>query len=140
MPARRFMCELALVGAEGDAVQLLGMLGGSHNELDASLASDAESSTFPSTDTVVRVTLGGCSCALLKGLGSAGRSSDDAHVAGPGYAFRRGIAAVALACGGARLRIVRGGQACESPPRVASLGDFLRFGLTPRDAFIAIVP
>jgi hypothetical protein len=130
-----------LVGANTDGYRLLRMLNGAHDELDVQLVADPRArSSFPETDSVARVTLNGCSCSLLKGLGSCERKASEAHVAGPGYAFRRGIAATVMAFGGARLLITRNSEQWSGPPRAANLAQFLRFGVSPRDALIAIVP
>lgn len=133
------MCRLALIGAAVDASRLLRILSGPNEELDAQLVvDDRRKAAFPSADSVVSVTLEGCSCALLKGLGHADRSPSDAHVAGPGYAFRRGLAAAAMAFGGVRLLIAEPGVYREGPVRAAKLGQFLRFGLMPDDWLIRI--
>jgi hypothetical protein len=133
------MCAVALVGAEAAAFPLLEMLTGRHNELDVAVVNETEQVPAGApADTVVRVTLDGCSCSLLQGLGSL--PGNEAHVAGPGYVFRSVIAAAVLRFGGVRLRIVKGGVPSEAAPRVTRLQDFLRFGLLPTDTFIAIVP
>ena len=129
------------MGAEAHATRLLDFLNGPDNELDAKVVVDSElKAAFPISDTVVSVTVDGCSCSLLEGLGQGGRTPAEAHVAGPGYTFRRGLAAAAMAFGGVRLRVV-GGVACdEGAPRVTKLGHFLRFGLMPTDRFVDIQP
>lgn len=135
------MCRMALIGAAADSTRLLSLLNGPNNELDALLVADgAITSAFPRADVVVSVTLGGCSCVLLEGLGHTGRKRSDAHVAGPGYAFRRGLAAAAMAFGGVRLLVASPGVCHEGSLRVANLGHFLRFGLMPDDWLIAITP
>lgn len=136
------MCTLALIGAEVEAGRLLSLFNGPNNELDATLEGEASLvEWFPASHSVVRVTLGGCSCALLRGLGQQSvAASTEAHVAGPGYAFRRSIAAAAVAYGGIRLMIRTPGHRPVHRLRVASLGQFLRFGLVPNDGLIAIAP
>lgn len=135
------MCRLALIGAAADSARLLSLLNGPNNELDAKLVADgAITAAFPRADAVVSVTLGGCSCVLLEGLGHYGRMRSDAHVAGPGYAFRRGLAVAAMAFGGVRLLVMKPGVCHEGSLRVASLGQFLRFGLMPDDWMIAVTP
>jgi hypothetical protein len=135
------MCELALVGAETESFRLLGIWVDSQQDLDVELVQQRELlDAFPATDSVVRVTVGGCSCALLRGLGSSGAPAREAHVVGPAYAFRKGIAAASAVFGGVRLRIVKGAVVADVAPRVMSLGDFLRFGLNDEDSFVAIMP
>lgn len=135
------MCEVALIGARAEGFRLLGLLSGPHHELDVQLVEDQQLRRwFPENESVARVTWNGCSCSLLKGLGSASGTPSEAHVAGPGYLFRRGIAAAVMAFGGARLLITRDGGADGVAPRVANLGQFLRFGVSAADAVIAIVP
>jgi hypothetical protein len=135
------MCELALIGAQAKGLRLLGMISGLHHELEVQLVEDAWARRyFPETDSVARVTWNGCSCSLLKGLGSSGQARSEAHVAGPGYAFRRGIAATVMAFGGARLLIAKNQEVGVERPRRANLAQFLRFGVSAHDAFIAIVP
>lgn len=135
------MCELAFIGARAEGFKLISMLGGPHQELDVEVVHDPRvRSAFPDSDTVVRVTTNGCSCSLLKGLGTRGQAREDAHVAGAGYAFRRGIAAAVVAFGGARLVIMRNGEPVAEETRLASLRNFLRFGVTPADELVAIVP
>lgn len=121
---------------------MLSVLSGSSDDLDVEAESDSSLlGWFPDTDTVVRVTRNGCSCQLLQGLGQrSGAAMADAHVAGPGYAFRRGIAAATLAFGGVRLLIHKDGEHQLQLPRVTGLGEFLRLGLTSDGGILAIVP
>ncbi|HVY25761.1 MAG TPA: hypothetical protein VHB79_04390 [Polyangiaceae bacterium] len=135
------MCRFALIGAEVEAARLLSLFNGPNNELDAAIERDAGLlDWFPAGHAVVRVTLHGCSCALLKGLGHhcAARGSD-AHVAGPGYLFRRSIAAAAVAYGAVRLMIHQAGGGPVRGLRCATLGQFLRFGLATDDGLITIL-
>jgi hypothetical protein len=134
------MCRFALIGAEAEADRLLSLFNGPNNELDAVVEGETTLlEWFPAGHSVVRVTLDGCSCALLRGLGHHSvATSTEAHVAGPGYAFRRGIAAAAVAYGGIRLMIHQAGGRPVHGLRVASLGQFLRFGLVANDGLIAI--
>lgn len=133
------MCRLAFIGAEADPTSLLSILNGPGNEVEARVVSELNDS-FPQTDTVVRVTIDGCSCALLKGLGLAGRAPREAHVAGPGYTFRRALAAATVAFGGVRLLVQANDPSSEGQVRIARLGKFLRFGLMPDDRLIEILP
>lgn len=131
------MCELALVGAETESFRLLAIW----EDLDVEVEQRARlREAFSSADSVVRVTIGGCSCELLQGLGSSGARGYEPHVVGPAYAFRKGIAAASVAFGGVRLRIAKGAAVADVVPRVTSLGDFLRFGLNEDESFVAIVP
>jgi len=135
------VCRMAFIGAEADPASLLSILNGPENEVEARVVSHEELiEPFPRADTVVRVTINGCSCVLLRGPGLAGQASRDAHVAGPGYAFRRGLAAATVAFGGIRLLVQANSAAAKKRVRVARLGHFLRFGLMPDDRLIAIVP
>lgn len=137
------MCNFALVGATAESAKLREILESADAALDTHVLPDAEMlRRFPVRDAVVCVTLNGCSCALLEGLGQAGRLNVDAHVAGPGYGFRRALAAAALRFGGVRL--VTYSTSCtrvladELPRRSTTLSAFLRFGLQSDDGLVCI--
>lgn len=68
------MCYSVLVGAEADGFELGEMLS-ADGTLDTSAPADAAVQRFPATDSVVCVTLEGCSCALLETpvVGKVGR-------------------------------------------------------------------
>jgi hypothetical protein len=137
------MCHFALVGARTDEAALRRILGGKDCELDTNIPPDPRAlGLFPVTDTVVCVTMNGCSCALLAGVGLSRSSNPTVHFAGPGYAFRRALAAATLRFGRVTLlafnssRVVPPGE----PPRqrTTTLAHFLRSGLEPGDRMVCI--
>lgn len=136
------MCDIALVGARADPPQLCDVLGSAGAYFDTDLPEPALLGRFPPRDAVLRVTLNGCSCALLEGLGRSGRRNAEAHVAGPGYAFRRALAAAALRFGEVLLLTYSTSSARvlneDLPRRATTLSAFLRFGLQPDDALVCI--
>ncbi len=138
------MCDIALVGVEGEPARLRAVLESAGAGLDTDVRPAPELlQTFSGSDAVVCVTLNGCSCALLQGLGRADRPKAEAHVAGPGYSFRRALAAATLRFGEVRLVIHKTGaaraQRDELPRRRTTLSAFLRFGLQPDDGLVSIV-
>jgi hypothetical protein len=139
---RGCMCEIALVGAQSDVSQLRSVLSAryQHDDLDLDAPPDPIAlRAFPEGDGVVAVTLGGCSCSLLEGLGHADDTTHEAHLAGPGYAFRRALASAALRFGSIRLLIYRTGKPQPAPQtRSTTLGQLLRAGLLPQDALLMI--
>lgn len=88
------MCYYALVGAEAEGFQLREALSGD-GRLDTDVTPDEVAAhRFPATDTVVCVTLEGCSCCLLETpvVGNARRQHKperDAFYAGLGRATAR---------------------------------------------------
>ncbi len=142
-PQRRpkSMCRLAFIGAQTDLAGLRGVLSDPDVKLDVSATSDPVAlRCFPDRDSVVRVTLGGCSCTLLRGLGASGTETRDAHFAGPGYFFRRALAAATLRFGSVRLLTceVSATPSAETR-RVVPLVHFLRSGLAANDELVFIV-
>ncbi len=136
------MCEIALIGAPGNVGELRRVLLARHedDELEVHETPDPLAvRAFPEGDAVVALTLGGCSCPLLEGLGLAQGPGREAHLAGPGYAFRRALASAALRFGEIRLLIHRP-RAAPLEPRVrtTTLNQLLRTGLLPDDAFVFI--
>ncbi len=139
------MCEIALIGVRGEIAELRKVLSARcHDDADGGLDLDSTPepralACFPEDDSVLVVTRGGCSCQLLRGLGLADAAARDAHLAGPGYAFRRAIASATLRFGSARLLIFRPNQpqfALRS--RATSLSHLLRAGICPSDHLLLI--
>jgi hypothetical protein len=138
------MCNFALIGAQTDAAALRSILGGPDGELDTHVAPDPRAAKFlPASDSVVCITLQGCSCALLAGVGLSQSSKRSVHFAGPGYVFRRAVATATLRFGGVRLLAYNPSNlapARESlPHRTATLCQFLRAGLDAGDGVVSIV-
>lgn len=137
-PPRR--CEFAFLGARCDAPELESVVRGHHwgDDLDVALVVDpAVLRAFEAGDRVIALTRGRCSCQLVRGLGD-GRGRE-AHVAGPGYTFRRAIASAALRFGSVRL-LLSGPERLPAarPYRETTLSQLLRTGLLPDDALIVI--
>jgi hypothetical protein len=138
------MCNFALIGAAVDRAVLRQVLENARPEFDTDVPPPADVwGFFPAESAVVCVTLAGCSCALLAGVGLSNGRSSDAHVAGPGYAFRRAVAEAVLRFGevhllaysAARTRVTPAGPA----RRCVTLGNFLRSGLQPDDGVVSII-
>jgi hypothetical protein len=134
------MCRFALIGARSETRSLHELIGGLDAGLDTEVApADWTWPCFPITDAVVCVTLQGCSCTLLEGVGSNGASKREAHFAGPGYSFRRMIAAAVGRFGSVRLLVGRDEPEAEPlEMRTTTLASFLRFGLGPDDKLLCI--
>lgn len=133
-----------MVGAQTDTAQLRAVLSGPSCELDTEVSPQAWArACFAPADNVLCVTLEGCSCALLAGLGLAGSAKREAHFAGPGYLFRRAIAAATLRWGSITLLTYdtrRGPRLVENiKRRTTTLGQLLRCGLERDDEVICIV-
>ena len=138
------MCHFALVGAQTGAAELRRILRANDCDLDADVCIAPEAvAYFPATDTVMCVTRQGCSCALLEGVGLTRDSKRSVHLAGPGYMFRRGLAAAALRYGSIRLLAYNAAMAATARVaprrRTTTLGQFLRAGLLPNDEIVCIV-
>jgi hypothetical protein len=135
------MCDLALLGAQTDALVLRNLLALPDWEFDTDVIPDARGlARFPRSDTVVCLTMGGCSCVLLRGLGIDGGAGSDAHLAGPGYMFRRALAAATLRFGSVRLlryNLSKPGDATSR--RVTTLAQLLRTGLRLDDQLLHII-
>jgi len=132
------MCEVALIGARCDAGQLRSVLSGpcDDGELDMDAVPDpAAVRCFPDGDEIVALTLGACSCELLRGQGS----TQAAHLARPAYAFRRALAGATLRFGSLRLLIHHPGRPIQfDRARATTLSQFLRAPLVPGDALLFI--
>lgn len=138
------MCKFALVGAATDASDLRRILSGRDWELDTdSVPTTLAVQCFPQTDAVLCVTTGGCSCSLLEGIGVAAGAKREMHFAGPGYVFRRALAAATLRFGGIRVLAYDRSTArptAEAPSRrTTTLGQFLRSGLQVGDGVVCIL-
>jgi len=137
------MCKFALVGAQTGAAELRSILRANDCDLDTDVCPAPEAvAYFPATDTVICVTMRGCSCALLEGVGLTHDSNRSVHLAGPGYVFRRALAAAALRYGGIRLLAYNPSTAATARVprrRTTTLGQFLRSGLSPNDEVVCIV-
>lgn len=138
------MCNFAVVGAVAGRPELRQVLESASADFDTDVSpAAAVLGLFPAKDEVVCVTLDGCSCALLEGLGVSSRRGIDAHVAGPGYAFRRALAEAVLRFGEVHLLVYGKRPAPSSPayaaPRPTTLANLLRFGLRPSDSLVRIV-
>jgi|GEM_PF-3080347 len=139
------MCNFILVGARADVTELQRLLRGPDGELDTHVAAPPQAAGgLPPSDTVVCVTTEGCSCVLFDGLGITRSTKREVHLAGPGYVFRRALAAATLRFGGIRLRAYNTSTtlpACApARRRTTSLGLFLRHGLEADDGIVFIVP
>lgn len=136
------MCRVALIGVEGDVWQLRSALSAHQDSEDFDLDSPRDRACFgcfPVVDAVVSVTIDGCSCRLLAGLGVTGVAGDAAHLSGVGYAFRRALASATRRFGSVRLLIhCPGTQPMVRQPRSMTLDHFLRIGLLPGDVFLRI--
>lgn len=136
------MCEIALVGARGDISLLRSVLLARRQDEELELSEPPDPrvlQSFPEGDGVVAITRGGCSCQLLEGLGVATAANREAHLAGPGYAFRRALASATLRFGSIRLLIHRPGSDRPLPPvRTTTLSQLLRAGILPDDALLFV--
>ena len=138
------MCNFALIGAVAPREKLREVLENAGNDFDTDVAPDAAAlALFPAQNEVVCVTCGGCSCALLGGVGLSTRPRNEAHAAGPGYAFRRALAEMVLRFGEVQLLAFSAARAptlaTGLPERSTTLGNFLRFGLQSHDGLVRIV-
>lgn len=138
------MCDFVAIGAQTDLAQLRAVLCTADWDFDSDVPPRPWAREhFPSTDAVVCVTLDGCSCQLLRGLGSRGQPGNEAHLAGPGYLFRRALAATAMRFGS--IRLLTYSSSGQSPAdvqphrRVTRLSQFLRCGLEPDEKFLCII-
>lgn len=137
------MCLFALIGAACGRAELLQLLVRDAVDFDTDVAPAAGAlDCFPPEDEVVCLTLGGCSCALLDGVGLTNRRLADAHAGGPGYAFRRALAEAVLRFGEVHLLAYSSAGAsmiaADLGRRSTTLGNFLRFGLHPNDGLVCI--
>lgn len=135
------MCEIALIGARTEVSSLRSVLSSRYlDDLNTDLVPEpAALRAFPSGDGVVAVTLGRCSCELLRGLGVADVEGCEAHLDGPGYLFRRALASATVRFGSIRLLIYRPGNMTTAlVPRTTTLGQLLRTGLAHDDALLHI--
>lgn len=136
------MCDVAWLGARAQPAELRSVLSGHHPELELDLLPlPGALGAFPEHESVVSLTVGACSCALLRGLGSTGPRPRAAHVAGVGYGFRRALASATVRFGSIRLLLYRRAAFGEAPPRLrhTSLSQLLLLGLEPEDRLLRIV-
>lgn len=104
------MCYYALVGAEAEGFQLREALSGD-GRLDTDVTPDEVAShRFPATDTVVCVTVEGCSCCLLETpvVGKVGRQRKPER-----DAFYAGLSRATARFGGIRLLVLGGEGSAE---------------------------
>lgn len=138
------MCNFALIGAAVDRAELRQVLEKARPEFDTDVPPPADVwGFFPAESAIVCVTSSGCSCALLAGVGLSNGRSAEAHVAGPGYAFRRAVAEAVLRFGEVHLLAYSASRARVTPAgparRCITLGKFLRSGLQTSDGVVSIV-
>ena len=104
------MCYYVLVGAEAEGFELRDVLS-ADGVLDTDMTPDSVASQrFPATDSVVCVTLEGCSCALLETpvVGKTGRQHRQQR-----DAFYAALARATLRFGNIRLLVLGGDGASE---------------------------
>lgn len=119
------MCYFALMGAEAEVFKLRAAIQGISDVFDTDVAPEATRlGAFPPSDTVVCVTLGGCSCALVAALQDGPRRSGQATT--QSAAFRAVIANVTRHFGSSRLLVYqKSAKTWDCAPRSTTLTAFL---------------
>ena len=119
------MCYFALMGAEAEAFRLRAAIESVSDVFDTDVAPEVTRvGVFPPSDTIVCVTLGGCSCALVTALRDGPRRSG--HATTQSAAFRAVIANVTRHFGSSRLLVYqKSAKAWDCEPRSTTLTGFL---------------
>jgi hypothetical protein len=137
------MCQLVMLGAHTEPYRLRDVFSASTHDFDTDVAPDAWClAHFSATDSVVCVTLNGCSCALLTEPLDGNPGSSQQRTT-PAYAFRRAPAEAALRFRSVRLLTWRdsrpAAQAAPITRRTTTLGQFLRSKQIETDVLLRII-